>query len=266
MTINVVVATYHVVVLGCDSLSSIVERAFFPFRHDSDFALDAAGNPIRDREGNLAIPYREDRLVTTATNVMGGVQKMFLLYERESDPDNAECSVAATTSGLGTLNGVTIAELAARFRRSCAYRPLPHQSAETVVTDFMAFLRPLWEQAVDFEGTADMMRRWLPDLNFLVAGYGPGDDYTKVYRLSISDRSIEECFEDAPHCSAAWAGQSNTVASLINRIDPGLRFQVSKSIVEALAAQRQSIVESVLEQLGEHGALDCHGGTRCQRA
>jgi hypothetical protein len=90
MTINVVVATYHAVVLGCDSLSSIVERAYFPFRGDASPARDSQGNLLRDADGNLVISYREDQLVATATNVVGGVQKMFLLYESQ-DRENIEC-------------------------------------------------------------------------------------------------------------------------------------------------------------------------------
>jgi len=252
MTINVVVATYHAVVLGCDSLSSIVERAYFPFRGDASPARDAHGNLLRDAEGNLVISYREDQLVNTATNVVGGVQKMFLLHESH-DPENVECSVAAMTSGLGTLNGVVIAELAHRFKKRCVQDEDGYRTAKSVVEQFVAFVRPLWETQVDFEGTQEDIREWLDDLNFLIAGYGPDDEYIKVFRVSISRMSIVETFPDAPHCSAAWAGQSNSVASLINGHSPIVKRQVSKAIIEALTAQRKSIVESVLQQLRDHG-------------
>lgn len=252
MTINVVVATYHAVVLGCDSLSSIVERAYFPFRANAGPARDAEGNLLRDAEGNLVVPYREDQLVNTATNIVGGVQKMFLLCE-SADPNNIECSVAAMTSGLGTLNGVVIAELAHRFKKRCMLAGAPHRTALAVVEEFAAFVRPSWETQVNYANTPEDTRPWLDDLNFLVAGYGPDDEYTKVFRVSIGRGTIVETFPDPPHCSAAWAGQSNSVASLINGQTPIVKRQVSKAIVEALAAQRQSIVESVLEQLQTQG-------------
>lgn len=252
MTINVVVSTYHAVVLGCDSLSSIVERAFFPFRGDASPAKDADGNLLRDADGNLVISFNEDHLVSTATNVVGGVQKMFLLYE-SADINNIECSVAAVTSGLSTLNGVVIAEIAHRYKKRCALGAVMHRDALSVAQDFVAFVRPLWETQVNYQGTAEHLREWLDDLNFLVAGYGPDDEYTKVFRVSISRETIVETFPAAPHCSAAWAGQSNSVASLINGQSHVVVRQVSKAIIEALNAQRQSIVESILLQLRQQG-------------
>ena len=252
MTINVVVATYHAVVLGCDSLSSIVERAYFPFRGDASPARDAQGQFLRDVEGNLVIPYKGDQLVNTATNIVGGVQKMFLLHESH-DPENVDCSIAAMTSGLGTLNGLVIAEIAHRFKKRCAQNEQNYSTALAVVQEFVEFVRPLWEAHVSFNETEENIREWLEDLNFLVAGYGPDDDYIKVFRVSVSNRTTVETFPDAPHCSAAWAGQSDSVASLVNGKSPLIVRQVSKAIVEALAAQRQSIVESVLRQLREQG-------------
>lgn len=252
MTINVVVATYHAVVLGCDSLSSVVERAYFPFRSGASIALDANGQPIRDASGNLTIPYLEGQLVNTATNIMGGVQKMFLLHQ-SPDERNVECSVAAMTSGLGTLNGVTIAELAARYSRFSVANDERHPIAEGVALEFMRFVRPLWETEVSFANTAEELRQFLPDLNFMIVGYGEEDAYTKVFRVSIAQNSCVEQFPDAPHCSAAWAGQTSTVAKLINGIDPILQFTVTKTIVETLVAQRQSIVESVIGALRDQG-------------
>lgn len=252
MTINVVVSTYHGVVLGCDSLSSIVERAYFPFRQNASPARDVDGNLIRDADGNLVIPFRDDQLVSTATNIMGGVQKMFLLHESH-DPENIECSVAGVTSGLGALKGIVIAELAQRFRRQCAQRDDAYRSVEAVVAGFLSFVRPLWEEEVGFEDTPEESRQWLSDLNFLIAGYGLDDAYIKVFRVSVSQRSIIETFPDAPHCSAAWAGQSESVASLINGQSSTTIRHVSRAIVEALSAQRTSIIESVLQQLRAQG-------------
>ena len=181
MTVNVIVATYHGVVLGCDSLSSIVERAYFPFRTPDALARDEQGNLMYDRQGRLLLAFSDENLQETPTNIMGGVQKMFLLYE-DNDSNNIECSVAATTSGLGTLNGIVIAELAQKFRRKvpsiCAERP----SVDVIVNAFIDFLRPYWEQQVNYHQTNEAARGFLPDLQFLVSGYGPDDEYIKVFR------------------------------------------------------------------------------------
>lgn len=252
MTTNVVVATYHGVVLGCDSLSSIVERAYFPFRTPDALARDADGNPMFDAQGRPLLVYSDANFVLTPTNIMGGVQKMFVLFE-SGEQDDIECSVAAITSGLGTLNGVVIAELAAKFRRSAKGGNKAYQTAAEVVQDFVAFVRPLWEQQTGFVAVDEAMRPMLDDLQFLACGYGPGDEYTKVFRISVSEESMPELFFKAPHCSAAWAGQSNAISSLINGVSPDTRWILGRSVVSALDTQRQSIVAEVLEQLRQQG-------------
>lgn len=210
------------------------------------------GVPIRDADGNLTIAYHADQLVNTATTVMGGVQKMFLLHE-EGDSHDVECSVAAMTAGLGTLNGVTVAGLADRCRRRHA--PEQYRTARAVADDFVTFIRPLWETHVSFDQTAEGMRGMLNDLIFMIAGYGPDDEYIKVFRVSIRDALCDEQFPDAPHCSAAWAGQTSSVARLINGFDPGAQFSVNKAVAETMAAQRQTIVESVLTALRDQGVV-----------
>ncbi|MDG2517369.1 hypothetical protein [Lysobacter soli] len=252
MTVNVAVATYHGVVLGCDSLSSIVERAYFPFRTPDAFARDEDGNLLRDAQGRPLLVFSDENLQETPTNIMGGVQKMFLLYE-DSDPTNVECSVAATTSGLGTLNGVVIAELADRFRRKVPALCPAAGTAEDVVQAFIAFIRPQWEQQVAFADTDEATRDYLPDLQFLVSGYGTDDDYIKVFRVSIARQEAKELFSNPPHCSAAWAGQSNALASLINGIHPSTQWSVGRALADALQSQRESVVRSVLEQLRAQG-------------
>ncbi|MGH8077998.1 MAG: hypothetical protein ACREPE_11830, partial [Lysobacter sp.] len=234
--INVVVATFHAVVLGCDSLSSMVEPAFFPFRGGSSLAMGADGEPMKDAEGYFLVPYRPDQVVQTATNIMGGVQKMFLLCE-DRDGENVDCSVAALTSGLGTLSGLTIAEVARRSRRQSLLLGHPARALD-VCAAFLEFVRPRWEAQVGFQEGVE--QAWLPDLRFLIAGYGPDDTYINVFRIDVATNSCEEQFSDEPHCSAAWDGQASSVARMINGYDASLRQQVSRGILEALRSQRES--------------------------
>jgi hypothetical protein len=252
MTTNVVVATYHGVVLGCDSLSSIVERAYFPFRTPDALARDADGNPMYDAQGRPLLVYSEANFVITPTNIMGGVQKMFVLFE-SGEQDDIDCSVAAITSGLGTLNGVVIAEIATRFRRNAKGFGRNYDTAEEVVRDFVSFVRPLWEQQTRFREADEAIRPMLDDLQFLVCGYGPDDEYTKVFRVSISEESMPEEFPTFPHCSAAWAGQSNAISSLVNGISHESIWTLRQALVSTLEDQRQSIVAEVVEQLKQQG-------------
>lgn len=252
MTTNVVVATYHGVVLGCDSLSSIVERAYFPFRTPDVLARDENGEPLVDRHGRLLLAYDESKLQATPTNIMGGVQKMFLFYE-DVDPDNVEVSVAATTSGLGTLNGVVIAELADRFRRRARASAKIYRSAQEVVRDFLDFIRPLWETEVGFDPEDPQALTLHDDLQFLVAGYGPDDEHIPVIRVSVAQNAMVELFDTFPHCSAAWAGQANSIASLLLGFSASTRWGVERAVTDSLATHRESVVGSVLTQLRDQG-------------
>ncbi|MGH8039164.1 MAG: hypothetical protein ACREPD_15600 [Stenotrophomonas sp.] len=251
MTTNVVVATYHGVVLGCDSLSSIVERAYFPFRTPDALARDGDGNLMTDPQGRLLLAYDERHLLPTPTNIMGGVQKMFLLYE-DDDEQNIECSVAATTSGLGSLNGIVIAEIADRFRRRCRTEEHGFRSVQDVVGAFLEYVRPLWEVQVGFDGVDPAAYGVLDDLQFLIAGYGKEDEYVKVIRVSVAQNAATELFEQTHH-SAAWAGQANSIASLLLGINPVTRWAINRSFADSLATHRESVVASVLTQLRNQG-------------
>lgn len=252
MTTNVVVATYHAVVLGCDSLSSIVERAYFPLRNPKALAVGPDGAPLRDEEGRLLLPLDDTHFEYTPTNSMGGVQKMFLLHE-DADPENIECSVAAITSGLGTLNGVVIAELAERFRRNARHRLVNYRTALDVASEFLSYIRPLWESQVQYDPEQPEKVRLYDDLQFLIAGYGPDDDHSPVLRVSVAQNNIQEQFPDAPHCSAAWAGQANSIASLVLGYSPSTRWAVERDFIEALGEQRETFTTSILQQLMDRG-------------
>lgn len=255
MTTNVVVATYHGVVLGCDSLSSIVERAYFPFRAPDALARDEQGELIRDPQGRPLIIFDDRNLQMTPTNIMGGVRKMFILYQ-DKDSSDIERSIAATTAGLGTLNGVVISDLADRFRRRCFADGRVYETAEQVVNDFIDYLRPLWEQQVQFDAEKGEGYYRQDDLQFIVSGYGPGDDYIKVFRVSIASGEsgeVTELFPDAPHCSAAWGGQTSSIEALINGSSFNAMFPIHQAVTAAMERQRSTLVTSVLEQLREQG-------------
>lgn len=245
-------ATFDAVVLGCDSLSSLVERAFFPFRGGSRFAVDAAGNEIRDADGNLVVAFRQDQLAYTATSVMGGVRKMFVLYEEE-DQGQCDCSVAATTSGLATIDGVTIAEHASRYRRGLRRDGIRFDTVEAAALHFLSHMRTLWEVEYARLGYA------LPSqaaLRFLVAGYCSQDARFKIFRLSVEADSCDDELAHAPFAGAVWDGQSNFAARLLMGVDPNLQDQVNRGIVDALRSQRETLLASFTEAIAAAGIED----------
>ena len=175
MTINIAIATYDAIVLGCDSLSSIVEQAVLPFRYGQDgFARDAQGNELIDAFGNRVVSVSQ--VQPFVTNVFGGAQKMFLLYEDD------DTSVAAVTAGMATLSGVTIASVAARFRKKNAAGSIGYSSVFEVASAFMAYARQEWERQLDYANAPEEQRPYFPDVQFIAGGYGRDDETSKVFR------------------------------------------------------------------------------------
>lgn len=255
MTINVVAATFDAVVLGCDSLSSVVERAYFPFRHGSSFALDGEGNRMVDAEGNFLFAYKPEQLSYTATSVMGGVRKMFAVCD---DGERSDCSVAALTSGMATLNGVTIAQVVERYRRLKRTEGAAFTKVLDVANDFLAHMRRLWE--AQLVGVSEDLRQSYR-LNFLMAGYCSDDAYIKVFRVDVADGSVTEQFPAGSHCGATWDGQSDFASRLILGIDASLERKITRSIAQALSDQRESIIGGVLESLERSGVVLPEGFT-----
>ncbi|KAF1717925.1 hypothetical protein CSC74_03190 [Pseudoxanthomonas yeongjuensis] len=206
---------------------------------------------MRDAEGNLLVSYRQDQLAYTATTVMGGVRKMFILFEDVNG--HCDCSVAAVTSGLATMDGITIAEHANRYRLQLDRDKVVFSEVVSLANHFLAHMRGLWE--------ADYVRQGFSHpsqaaLRFMVAGYCRDDARFKVFRVSVEENICIDQLSEEPYTGAAWDGQSNFAARLIMGVDPGLQDQVSRGIVEALKAQRDSLLDSFTKAIVAAGIQD----------
>ncbi|WP_040184284.1 hypothetical protein [Pseudomonas aeruginosa] len=241
MTINIAIATYDSIVLGCDSLSSIVEQAILPFRNDATFARDANGQELIDASG--------EKVVSTAylqpfvTNVFSGAQKMFLLYEDE------DTSVAAVTAGMATLNGVTIAGFAKKFSRLCASENRRYRTVEQVAKDFMAAVRQEWEKQVNYQNCPEEQKPYMPDVQFIVGGYGADDETSKVYKIFVKDLTIEEQFLWQTRSGACFGGQSDFVERLLVGVDGRIVESVSGVINREIESRTRQAAQSVVDQL-----------------
>lgn len=245
LTINIAVATRDAIILGCDSLSSVVETAAFPLRNGMGFAKDANGNEIIDADGNRLIPVGEVRSVVT--NVYGGVSKMFLLYEKNG------FSVAAVTAGKATLGGLTIAELAKRF---CIRNKDDQQvflTVEQVANEFLRYIRENWERDVDFANTDPSLHRFLPPLQFIVAGHCPDDHIGRVYKLDVHANMCFDTFPDGDHCGASWAGQSDFVERLLLGVDHGVKHSVQEQFGKSVKEATTQVLTAMVESLTKSG-------------
>lgn len=177
-----------------------------------------------------------------ATHVMGGVQKMFLLAEDEE----CDCSVAAVTSGVASLGGLTIAEVVKRYRRENRGQSISFSSVDELVQHFVEHLSMLH--------SAEFANRHQAQLNFMIAGYCSADEYIKVFHVNVNEKRVVEQFpHQAYHFGLAWDGQTTYAARLITGVDANLRNQVNRQIAESLTHQRESILESLQKQLDDAG-------------
>lgn len=245
MTINIALATYDSVVLGCDSLSSIVENVIFPFDHD--YAKDGGGNYILDAEGNFLLPISMDKVTQVATTVFGGVSKMFCVHEEGNAGDDV--SVAAVTAGLAILGGVTIAEQVKRFRRG--QKGAQYRTAEAVVNAFYEHFKAEWDK--QFAHVPEDQRAFLPTLQFIVAGYGPDDEHLKVFRIDVRDQSVDEQFTNGNHAGMCWGGMANYVERLTKGVDYSLVYTATRQVASAMADQRESVLKDVSDALAAAG-------------
>lgn len=236
MTINIALATADCIVLGCDSLSSVVRTVLFPYMHGAEPALAPDGSYMTDSDGNLLVPLRADAFRTVATEVFSGVSKMFCLYEDETK----ETCVGAVTAGLALLEGATIAELAKRFRRRTREDKLDLRTVEHVARAFTDFIAEAWERdqaAVPVEVRSTVQ--------FLIAGYGKDDAHGKIYRSDIGASLLEEQFDEAPYTGLSWAGQADYVERLVRGVDSQLKSAVSRELSKAMAKQREMTIEDL---------------------
>lgn len=245
LTINIAIATYDAIVLGCDSLSSQVEQAILPFRNGGGFARDADGNELIDATGHKVVSAAELR--PYVTNVFGGAQKMFCLYEDE------DTTVAAVTSGMATLCGVTIAGVANRFKKRNAGEGATFRTVQAVVEAFLAHVRQEWEAEVEYATAPEELRPYFPDLQFIVGGYGTDDATSKVFKLSVSALTFEEQFAWRSRSGTCFAGQSDFVERLLVGVDGRLADQINVTVGQLMASQAPAIVQAFTDQLRAAG-------------
>lgn len=253
MTINIAIATYDAIVLGCDSLSSQVEQAVLPFRNGGGFARDADGNELVDASGSKVISAAQ--LQPYVTNVFGGAQKMFCLYQDD------DTTVAAVTAGMATLCGVTIAGIANRFRKKNVGEGQTFKSVQAVTECFLAHVRQEWEQEVEYKTAAEELRPYFPDVQFIVGGYGTEDATSKVFKLSVKDMTLNEQFTWKSRSGTCFAGQSDFVERLLVGVDDRIVLQVDGTIGQLAATHGQAVAQEVIDQLKAAGVVIPEGIT-----
>lgn len=241
MTINIALETNNCIILGCDSYSSVTEYAYFPFRSNSDYARDGNGEIIRDANGSFLVPCAN--LVAMPTSVMGGAKKMFCIYEDE------ESCVAAVTSGLATINGITISEHARRFYTKNKDNKTKYSSTLDVAHSFQAHMLSEWR--LQFGAEPDGSRSELL-LDFIIAGYCKNDAHGAVYKIGLHDNLLQPTFSCNPPSGITWAGQANYIERLLRGHDATLHEAINKSYISSLENQRKETIARINQTLKDN--------------
>ncbi|WP_145279027.1 hypothetical protein [Pseudomonas sp. URMO17WK12:I11] len=253
MTINIAIATYDAIVLGCDSLSSQVEQAIMPFRNGVGFARDADGNELIDSMGQRVVSMAHMR--PYVSNVFGGAQKMFCLFEDD------DTSVAAVTAGMATLGGVTIAGVAARFKKRNSAEQKTFRTVREVAEAFLTHVRVEWEIQVDYDNADEEMRPYFPDVQFIIGGYGTDDASAMVFKISVKSLTVEEQFVWPSRSGTCFAGQSDFVERLLVGVDQRIINDVEGAIHQVMAAHSEMTAQALLDRLKAAGVALPEGFT-----
>lgn len=243
VTINVALVTREAVILGCDSLSSVSEFAFFPYRPGAQFAKDAKGDLIRDASGNLVISVAHSDVREVAINVFDGAKKMTCIYEDD------DTKVAIVTAGEAVLNGQTISDLARLFTRGNTAGKTTFTTVQDVASAFGKYMREQWERHTDYKNVDSAMRPYLPNVQFLVGGINRNDTAGSVYRLSIADDTCDLQFPASNPYGLCWAGQADHVQRLVLGFDNRLQEAIERQFESALQGQQTLTLSELSDAL-----------------
>lgn len=207
-------------------------------------AVDKDGIKILDANGNTTLSLSPEDIGSYVVNVVSGVEKMFLLYEKKG-----KFSVAATTAGLAAVGGQSVRALADEFR---ADNQKKFKRVEDVAKAFLVFVRERYEE--DFKDTTVPPEYW-SDLNFLLAGAGGSEPYPALFRVYVKDNKVTPAFEDGVRTGLAWDGQAAGIERLIGGYDTQLRTKMEKdlddyvrSIHETWSQRLAGIVEELIKR------------------
>ncbi|NDM57345.1 hypothetical protein, partial [Klebsiella pneumoniae] len=75
----------------------------------------------------------------------------------------------------------------------------------------MAAVRQEWEKQVNYQNCPEEQKPYMPDVQFIVGGYGADDETSKVYKIFVKDLTIEEQFLWQTRSGACFGGQSDFV-------------------------------------------------------
>lgn len=246
MTINIMLHCRDGIVLGCDSLGSMIRPMLIP----------GSGAPIINRQTGqpLLHPETNDPIIDVKTMKQTNVVVNTLGYENKLIPIK-DYPVAMLTSGIGMLGKRSIEDLIGEFSFG-----LPEY--EKVKSDFKVinlikklqiYIQKLYSE--NFKSLPKMQTG--PHLKLLIGGYSINGNFGEIYRLNCPKNELKRFNNlDNPYCMTT-AGQDDVVERFVN----GMEERTLKNIINGILSK----VNSMLKKMEQHTRVHIFNELRRQK-
>lgn len=235
MTTLVALATKDALVMGCDSLGSMMKKMIDPFDLVRDFFDPKKNWKLRiNKEGNPILKEFKDvhdKAQEIPYNQMTHVTKMFSLSPLE---------MGVMVTGISSIGNRTIKSLVNEFKRTdVAFNKGKSPSNYTVKTLSNRLLKFIGEY-YDKEHSEKMVK---PSLELMVGGYDKQKPIPTIYRIYVHKKTVESPFNGG--FGIAFGGLTQEIERLVFGIDFINRIRLSLRVEELFDRYRDLLQDSL---------------------
>jgi len=243
MTVNIGLVTNEALVLGCDSIASVISHYINPFQ--MELQKTRGGKPKLDKDGKLTLKFSLSDVEEIVTDAWGGVTKMFEIHRMPTP-------VVAVTAGLAKLRDRPISGFAEEFCETCKDREPALVTVKQVADEFLSFMKGHYD---GHYAKSPLPAQFREGPEFLVGGFGKDDNFPSLFRVIVKESKIRPEFVNGKS-GVSWNGQADAVERFIRGYDGPLRHDIEERVLEELqkyhstmTARSAEIINHVLKEL-----------------
>ena len=233
MTTLVAFATKDALVLGCDSLGSMMKEMVDPWRLAKDF-FDQNFKLKVDEDGDPLLKEFKDIYATAQEipyNQMTHVTKMFSLSPLE---------MGIMVTGISSIGNRTIKSLVNEFKRTdLAFNKKKSPSNYTVKTlsnRLLKFIGKFYDEK--YPG-----KMGKPSLELMIGGYDKRKPIPTIYRIYVHKKKVESPLNGG--FGIAFGGQTQEIERLVFGIDFFNEIRLTRRIQDLFDRYRDLLQESL---------------------
>lgn len=233
MTINIMIHCRDGIVLGCDSLGSMINQMLIP----------NSGTPIVDKQTGqpLLHPDTKEPIIDVKTMKRRNVVVNTLGYENKLIQIK-DYPVGILASGIGIIGQRSIEDLLNEFSFNLPEYPEVKSDfkMENFIVELQNYIADLYSK--DFKSLPNIPRG--PTLEFLIGGYSSNGYFGEIYRLKFPINKLERLNSKKNPYAMSIAGEGNAVERFMNGMEKNTLNNVIGSIL--------SKVNSMLKKMEQH--------------